>query len=73
VEYEDPRLLTRDEARRITTGEAIERADTVLKVSVAPTGVLIAGKSTDLVILDQDPTKVDPSTIRPSPRDLARQ
>jgi predicted amidohydrolase YtcJ len=39
----------------------------VLKVSVAPTGVLIAGKSTDLVILDQDFTKVDPSTIRDIP------
>ena len=31
------------------------------------TGVLVAGKSADLVILDQDPTRVDPSTIRDIP------
>lgn len=28
------------------------------------TGAIIAGKSADLVVLDKDPTKVDPSTIR---------
>ena len=28
------------------------------------TGVIMAGKAADLVILDKDPTRVDPSTIR---------
>jgi len=28
------------------------------------TGVIKAGKAADLVILDKDPTRVDPSTIR---------
>jgi predicted amidohydrolase YtcJ len=28
------------------------------------TGVIMAGKAADLVILDIDPTRVDPSTIR---------
>nr|WP_244641899.1 amidohydrolase [Chelatococcus reniformis] len=31
------------------------------------TGVLAAGKAADLVILDKDPTKVDPSTIKDIP------
>jgi predicted amidohydrolase YtcJ len=31
------------------------------------TGVIMEGKSADLVILDKDPTKVDPSTIRDIP------
>ncbi|MDR3467288.1 MAG: amidohydrolase [Xanthobacteraceae bacterium] len=31
------------------------------------TGVIMAGKSADLVVLDKDPTKVDPSTIRDIP------